>query len=261
MRVIADCCSNHLGNKDTMMQMIDSAANIGCDFVKFQLYDADNLNKNWNNYQEAYDYYKKCQLTDKNIYDIIIKCESRNTIPLFTAFDLGQAVRLRNFRTRCVKIASPDMANAELIEYCLCNFLTVFVSTGMHYGHEIKRLFNKYKNHFQTGRMVPFYCRSEYPAPEYGDKDMDAMTFIRDNSKYWGISDHSENTDNILRLLWYAFAPDYIERHFTLEKNGKKDDVVSSDPDDMAKLTNYPFPELSKSEIESRKYIGRWKNE
>lgn len=266
MRIIADSCSNHLGDIDTIMKMIKSAADIGCDFIKFQLYNADNLNKDWDKYDEAYEYYKKCQLSDKMISQIMLKCKRESITPLFTAFGLDQAERLLKVTNEYVKIASPDMSNWGLVKFCIENFDRTFISTGMHHGNEIKKLFGKYPKRFMTGQIVPFFCRSIYPTESYREKDIISMRYFSNFALKWGISDHSADCNNVI-ALYDMFCegtlnfkpPEYVERHFTLEKSGKKDDIVSSLPEDMVRLTNYPIVELSQEEIAQRKYITRWK--
>jgi sialic acid synthase SpsE len=240
-----------------MQKMIEEAARIGVDYIKFQLFDADNLNENWENYKTAYSNYKKYQLSNLGIKFILKHSENCGILPLFTAFRLEQAKRLKVFGCDRVKIASPDCNNWDLIDYCVKNFKDVFVSTGMHHGYEIHKILKEYGEY-----IIPMFCRSIYPVKEYTKSDYAAMEYLKAFGSWaeWGLSDHSESVGNAYQVL-VRLSPNYIERHFTLEKTGKKDDCVSSTPDEMLKLTNFPFPDLSEEEIKNRKYITRWTNE
>ena len=252
-KIIADCCNAHEGERFLMGKMIEETARIGCDYVKFQLFDAEKLNKKWENYEQAYEHYKKCQLSDDDIEFILHYCITNEIKALFTAFDINQAKRLNRFTCGRIKIASPDCNNWDLIGYCTRNYEVVFISLGMHTGVEIKKIFSK------GYTIIPMFCRSVYPVEYYWhESDKKAMEYLKNNFDLWGISDHSETVSNAIQIV-DELQPDYIERHFTLEKTGKKDDIVSSTPEDMARLTNYPFPELSEEEIKNRKYITRWR--
>ena len=255
-KIIADCCNAHEGERFLMGKMIEEASRIGASYIKFQLFDADKLDKKWENYEESYEHYKKCQLDYKDMAFIVEHSIKNKILPLFTTFDIEQAIKLRHrVGDKSVKIASPDCNNRKLLDYCVRNFDEVFVSTGMHHGHEIQRMLKVY-GHF----IIPLYCRSLYPVKKYTEKDYQAMEYLQEEYGEWGLSDHAGNIEESLNVI-DILSPDYIERHFTLEKTGKKDDCVSSTPDEMARLTNYPFPELSEEEIKNRKYITRWTNE
>jgi len=255
-QIICDACCNHGGERFLMQKYIEKAAEIGCDYIKFQLFDAEKLNKGWDNYENAKKHYKQCELSHNDIMFIVEHCFINDIKLLFTAFDLESANSLTMYNgIKRVKIASPDCNNWELIDFCIDNFKNVFISLGMHYGYEIKKLLQKYKQ-----SIIPMYCRSLYPLEVYTSDDYLAMKYLQSNFDVWGISDHSRNIDNLFHAM-KEYQPNYIERHFTLEKTSKKDDIVSSTPEDMARLTGYPFPALSDEEIKNRKYIRRWKNE
>ncbi|MBW2003018.1 MAG: N-acetylneuraminate synthase family protein [Deltaproteobacteria bacterium] len=240
-----------------MEKFIKKASRIGASYIKFQLFDAEKLNKDWPDYENAYKHYKQCQLSEEDLSFIIDTAKGKSIIPLATAFDIQSAKIWHKFSGgSSVKIASPDCNNWELLYYCLTNFSKVFISLGMHHGYEVKRLLlvpiEKATN------VIPMYCRSLYPVKQYTVDDFRAMEYLKENFKEWGLSDHSEDSTNALTIM-KGLKPGYIERHFTLEKTGKKDDIVSSTPEDMARLTSYPFPTLSDEEIKNRKYINRWR--
>ena len=240
--IIADACANHLGQRVIMEEMIKKAAEIGIDYLKFQSFKADKLNKNWDNYIENHDYYKKHELSFDDHIFIKLQCNKYNIKPLFTVFDLDSAEELKALNIESVKIASPDANNFELIEYVIENFNDVFISTGMHNKREIKKL-REFIKYMPTVRL--FYCVSKYPT-RMEDINFDDMLFFD------GFSDHTETLEASKKALDLGMG--IIERHFTLGKDlPGRDHKLSSTPDEFKELIRHR-DYLYKSE----QYKTRW---
>jgi N,N'-diacetyllegionaminate synthase len=222
-QIILDACSNHMGDRRLMEEMIKQAANIGADFIKFQSFIADKLNPNWPDYEKSKAYYKSVELSDSDHFFILEKCREHGVKPLFTAFNSDRARFLKSIGMDIVKIASPDADNTELVNYCIPNFETVLVSSGMTTLSRAKALRN-------DGCHV-LYCISKYPA-KYEEIDFDKMQLFD------GFSDH---TPNILAAKKAVdLGTGYIERHFTLGKYlPGKDHFFSSTPDEIKELVDY----------------------
>ncbi len=259
IKVIADCACSHDGDRVVMEKMISEAARIGCEYVKFQLYDADTLNRDYPDYDRMLEQYRQTELDEKDIYFILEKCRKHHINPLFTVFNLRRAKQIHeilNLHFREVKIASPDCNNWELVDFCLKFFDRVFISTGLHYGYEIKRLMERLEPY--KDKVVLMYCRSVYPYKTYNFSDLMSIEYIADNGFAVGLSDHCGDISSTIDL-WDSKIQ-YLERHFILDRTSvAKDAAVSSTPDELAVLTSYPFPMLSEEELANReKYLTRW---
>jgi sialic acid synthase SpsE len=220
--------------------MIRTAAEIGIDYIKFQSFNADNLNKNWPDYENAYKYYKSVELKDEDYAFIMQKCKEFGIKPLFTIFHTSVVMPLYTMGVKEIKIASPDAGNIELIDKCCSSFNKVIVSTGMSTNAEIRKL----RNIFDVELL---YCISKYPT-KYSDIDFDKMQLFD------GFSDHTQNLDAAKKAI--DLGMEYVERHYTLGKGlPGKDHAISSTPEEFRELVEY------RNYIEKCKlYKTRWNN-
>ena len=246
MRIIADTCCNHEGKWENIQKMIHQLAELKIDYVKFQVFTANKLNKDYPDYDKWYAQYSKYELKSHTISKIIDECIMQQIKPLFTLFDVDKADMLYSFGMKTVKIASPDCNNWVLLDKCFKMFDTVIISTGMHTDMEIELMLETYKKY--RDKIVLLYCKSQYPAI-YTNTDLNkALRTLRFADEYktdFGISDHGHfpNLKNV----------DYYEHHFTLEHTGKADDAVSWTIQDFAKFLGIG------DEYEARlKYRTRW---
>lgn len=254
-KIIADACCNHLGDKRLIEQMIIKAAEAGVDIIKFQSFKADNLNKDYPDFDKWYNYYKAVQLEDSD-YELILKTCDRNGIePLFTAFTMESIDLLKSLGQTSVKIASPSAEDFSLVTKCISSFRKIYMSTGMHDGcvHSIED--NLLRARDSAGRenidpkiqVIFFYCISKYPAPK---KEVDKFEM----HMFPGFSDHT------IDLEWSKKAIDfnvqYVERHYTLGKDlPGKDHTYSSTPEEFKELVDYATYK-DKCEWYKRRWIG-----
>jgi N,N'-diacetyllegionaminate synthase len=238
-RIVADACCNHMGDRKVIAEMVYQASLTGVDIIKFQTFKADKLNKNWPDYNTAYEYYKNLELSEDDHKFIIGMCAKYKIKGLFTAFDIECADISRRLWQDEVKIASPDAENMELIRYCSEKFNTVYVSTGMCDLSHIRTL-----KRFDNVKL--FYCISQYPA-RYEDINFELM------QHYDGFSDHTPDIRAAKKAIDQRVP--LIERHFTLGKFlPGKDHRFSSTPDEFKELCEY---RNYKSKIPL--YKERWK--
>jgi sialic acid synthase SpsE len=206
--------------------MIDEAKNCGADYIKFQALSHEELNKEWENYQDNLNYYAQNELKSYMYTTIIEKCKEARINLLFTAFSVKMAKMLVALGQKEVKIASPDADNWDLVEYCLGNFDRVFVSTGMISDSNLIKLRKMLRK-----QDVLFYCVSMYPTPKDYIK-LDKMVLFD------GFSDHTNDIGCAKKAIDTGI--EWIERHFTLGKYlPGRDHKLSSTPDEVKELCDY----------------------
>ena len=143
-----------------------------------------------------------------------------------------------------VKIASPDADNYELINYCIDNFIKVFISTGMHTPQQIRTLREHVKG---KKNVVLFYCVSKYPTL-ITDIDFDTMLYFD------GFSDHTLGIEAAKKAIDLGMP--YIEKHLTLGRDlPGKDQAMSTTVDEFRQIVQYR-DYVSKIDI----YKKRWSN-
>lgn len=113
--IIAEIDSNHDGKLDQAKQLIDEAARIGADAVKFQSFRADHL---VTPQQEAvYQAVKGCELPQEWHRQLAVYARERHIIFLSTAFDEESADLLFNLEMPAFKVASGDLTHIPLLRH------------------------------------------------------------------------------------------------------------------------------------------------
>lgn len=248
-KIIVDCCRNHLGSSEIIKEMIHKAAINGADYVKFQIYNPDRLDRSWPNYTNKYLELKRHCLSDYQISEILLECKKENILPVFTLFSLDRLDFLKcvfEDEQISLKIASPDMSNESLLNGVIKHFpyCDLFISTGMHSIPEIKSVFLNYIDEFPKW----FYCISHYPTcPE--EINWELMKW------YDGFSDHTLGIACAKKAIDNGM--EFVEKHFTLSRNlPGTDQLISIEPDELKELTSY----IKNKEMEVM-YKRRWSNE
>jgi N,N'-diacetyllegionaminate synthase len=231
-KLILDACCNHLGNRKIIEEMILVANDKGADYIKFQLYDVDQLNKDYPNRGVVYTRLKECQLDLLDVNFILKTCTPLNIVPMFTIFDPNKLTILKQVdkdNIFALKIASPDLLNSNLIGKILEIFpmKELCISTGMHSKTEIELVRKQY---LKYNKINWLYCVSRYPTyPE--DIEYNELP------KYDGFSDHSVGLSVIKNVILRYPELEYYERHFTLSRNLPiTDKEWSVGPDELQEL-------------------------
>ncbi len=259
MKLIAEIGANHCGKRELMSKMIQQAAAVGVDVVKFQSWKADKLRKDWPDYENAYRYYKQHELSEADHHYLVNECEKYKIEFLTTVFDLETVDFLCQITDR-VKIASPDANNWALIDKCLANFEHVIISVGMHSPEEVADLAEHLKG--AEDKVTIMHCVSLYPAP------LDKLNMIRLASLVQifpsvGFSDHTQGTDAGKLAMCMGLA--CLEKHYTLDRSlPGKDQAFSATIDEFRTLVewrekvNMMMYNPGFHDEGARKYIGRW---
>ena len=251
-RIIAEVGECFNGNIETAYAMIKEAKKAGCDIVKFQLLDMDEVAQD----DPEYDWFAKLNLPPDDI-EKLISCAEENKIEiLFTPVSVKTAEYIYNAGLKTVKIASSFINKQELLLYINEHFDTVYVSTGMAELDEIAKvvkLLNIPKE------IIILHCISEYPtgplleerglkALDEKDVHMNMMLMLRSLYPKHKVG-YSDHTDDILApITAVAMGAEVIEKHFTLDRktpiehfnnHGQymgTDHVLSIEPDKLTEM-------------------------
>ena len=233
MKIIAEIGWNHLGDMNLAKEMIVAASESGADFCKFQTWSVKNLkNGSWDN-DGRKELYKKAELK----YDDHIKlkecCEKNNIKFLTSIFNIKDIDFLKDLLDGTIKIGSPEVYNYELIKSCTENFETVLLSTGAAKWEEI----NKIKELPLLKKIVLMHCVSSYPC-KAENINMPRMQELKKIVKIVGYSGHFAGIDDALIAI--VNEAQYIEKHFTLDKNlPGKDNKLSIEPPELKKISEF----------------------
>jgi sialic acid synthase SpsE len=237
--IVAEIGINHEGSYAKALRMIDDAAAVGCECVKFQSHIIDdemipNTVIPGNANESIWEIMKRCALTQEEEIRLKQYVESKGMLYLSTPFSRAAAVRLEKMGVLAYKIGSGECNNYPLVEHIAGYRRPVILSTGMNdmasIGKSVEILRRK---------GVPYallHCTSIYPTP-YDKVRLGAL--IEMSSVFpdavLGLSDHSHSIYPCLAAV--ALGASILERHFTSDKSWPGPDIeVSMGPEELRQL-------------------------
>lgn len=252
--IIAEIGECFNGDLDIARKLISVAKESGCDIVKFQTLDYENI---YPSDPEA-KWFRKIALNPEKIGRLIKYANKAKIKILFSPENVKTAKWLLGAGLTGVKIGSSSLVDKNLIKFINDNFKQVFLSTGMAFLAEVK---NAVKGLNKVNELYILHCISEYPtgpllkkrglkALSPKDVRLNMMRILMDAfpQRKIGYSDH---TCGILApVVAVAMGAKVIEKHITL--NRKKpignylshkeylgtDHVLSLEPCELREMVN-----------------------
>ena len=169
--VIAEVGINHNGSLDIAKQLIDAAAEAGCDAVKFQkrtvdvVYTKEELDKArespWGttNRQQKYG----LEFTKEDYQEIDQYCKNAGIEWLASAWDVESQKFLRQFDCKYNKVASAMLTHRELLKTIASEKRHTFISTGMSTLEQIDKAVQIFEDADCSYELM--HCNSTYPMP------------------------------------------------------------------------------------------------
>jgi len=242
--IIAEAGVNHNGSMDTAKKLIDTAAEAGVDYVKFQTFKADKMvtktasratyqDTNTRDKDSQFDMLKKLEISEEMHLELIHYCESKNIKFLSTAFDLESLAFLKSLGLELAKIPSGEITNLPYLRAMAKLFPEIILSTGMANMDEIKAAFRVLiENGTKEENITILHCNTEYPTP-MGDVNLNAMLYIKKElGVEIGYSDHTLGIE--VPIAAVALGAKVIEKHFTLDRNlPGPDHKASLEPEEL----------------------------
>lgn len=236
--IIAEAGVNHNGSLDMAMEMVETAAQAGADFVKFQTFKADNLvtrNAPKAAYQltrgnpevSQYDMLHGLELSIEDHKVLVSHCSKVGIGFLSTAFDIESLNLLDTFGLPLFKIPSGEITNLPYIRHVGKFGKPVILSTGMANLGEIEAAMDILEQAGTARKLVTvLHCTSEYPAP-FKEVNLTAMVSISTAlGVKVGYSDHTLGIE--IAIAAVALGASVIEKHFTLDRSMNGPDHAAS---------------------------------
>jgi sialic acid synthase len=244
MKIVAEIGCNHKGNIEIAKSMIDILAyKCGAHVAKFQKRNnKELLGEKYNDphpcseesYGETYgEHRERLEFSIEQHKELKAYCESKDIIYSCSVWDLTSTKEIVSINPVMIKIPSAQNNNYKILEYLKENYNgEIHISFGMTTKKEIEEIYNFMKDY---DKLYFYSCTSNYPV---SDNDI-CMKEIESLKKYsvkgYGVSGHYQGT--IFDCMAVVYGVDYIERHFTLNKNWKgTDHIASLNPDEMEEL-------------------------
>ena len=239
--IIAEIGINHNGSLDMALQMIDKAAEAGCDAVKFQKRDPElcvpldqrNIERDTPWGRMTYmDYRYKVEFGDKE-YDIIdAHCKKRGVTWFASPWDVNSVDFLARFNSPVIKTASASLTDIELMKKIRSTGIPLMASTGMSTWDEIQAL----TNIIGTDNLMIAHATSSYPCPPE-ELNLSMISTLKAHYPDVPIGYSGHETGLATTVAAVALGATFVERHFTLDRAmWGSDQAASVEPGGMAKL-------------------------
>jgi N-acetylneuraminate synthase len=222
---IAEISSNHNGDLDRCIEIINACADVGCDGVKFQLFKVNELFA-----PEAIlhnpDIKKRTAWELKEEFIPVLSEETRKRGMLFsvTPFYLSVVEFLSEW-VDFFKVASYELLWTDLFKACADTGKPIAFSTGMCTPDEIEGALEVLGGS-KSKEIVVLHCNSAYPTP-LSDVNLASISTLRD--KYnnflpgkqieFGWSDHTVSDAVVLSSI-FRHDSKMIEFHIDLDGTG-----------------------------------------
>jgi sialic acid synthase SpsE/CMP-N-acetylneuraminic acid synthetase len=238
--VIAEAGVNHNGDPELAGRLVDAAAAVGADAVKFQTFDPDALAASGAP-TAAYQRRAGVAATDQREMlarlalpteawaDLAARAQSRGLVFLSTPFDEGSADLLADLGVPAFKVGSGELTNTPFIARLALRGRPLLISTGMADMIEVAAAVDAVRAVADVP-VALFHCVSAYPA-EPADANLHAIeTMRRAFACPVGWSDHTAGTK--LALAAVALGATLVEKHLTLDRGmAGPDHRASLEPD------------------------------
>lgn len=230
--VVGEVSANHKNSLKEIYRIIDCAAEIKLEAIKFQTFNIDDMTlniskknfiirnqfriKKWNN-RSLYSLYKEAQLPFEWHKNIFNRAEKKGLICFSSVFDLKSLALLQSINCPAFKIASLESQHFPLINKVIMKKKPIIISTGTLSMSEINNLalFLKRRN----ANFALLHCLTQYPA-ELKNCNLNTIPFLKKKYKcIVGFSDHT--TDSFAALAAVSLGSNIIEKHFMLNDKEK----------------------------------------
>lgn len=218
--IIAEAGINFCGSLDRALKMVELAADVGANAVKFQSFTARDLGYD----EKLTRFLESVELSIDDHHKLYLKAKRCGIEFMSTPFDRKWVDFLVMLGVDRIKISSGKAKDRAFCDYIRAKELPVIVSTGMLSEHEVNAHISKY-------RTTVLYCVSKYPAP-LNEVDFRQMHKLSAKYQSYGYSDHTIGT--AAPILAAAMGAQMVEVHFTMSRAlPGPDQICSKEPDEL----------------------------
>jgi len=240
--VIAEAGSNHNGDFNNAIKLIDVAKDAGASAVKFQTAKSETLyavnTPPIAGHSDVRSLIKSIELPREWQPELKTYCDSVGIEFMSTPFDEEAVQQLVDIGVSRLKIAGFESSDFRFVEMVASTKLPLIISIGigfpMKYIGKILNIAEKYGN-----ELTLLHANNAYPTPmsDVGLSKISGLKQFRGVSKC-GLSDH---TTSILTPAYaVAAGADVIEKHFTLDRSMEgPDHPFAIEPDELRMMINH----------------------
>lgn len=247
--IIAEAGVNFNGDLALAFELIDVAADMGADLVKFQTFKAESLVSQHAKkaaYQERQtgsdetqlEMLRRLELSPADHSKLVAHCQNRGIEFFSTGFDIESLDLLLDLGLQRFKVPSGEITNLPYLRHIGRFGLPVILSTGMAKLGEVEAAIDVLEDAGVSREdMTVLHCTTEYPAP-FDEVNLNILATLRQSfGVQVGYSDHTQGIEVAIAAV--ALGARVIEKHFTLDRNlPGPDHAASLEPDELRQMVS-----------------------
>ena len=243
--IIAEAGVNHNGSLDMALRLVDSAAEVGADAVKFQTFRTERIategapkaayQKNTTGTAESqFEMLKRLELSTDAHRALAARCSERGLIFLSSPFDEDSVDLLLSLNVPVFKVPSGELTNLPFLRHLASKGRPLIISTGMATLHEVEVAVDTVRA-AGCRSLSLLQCVSNYPADPAATNLRAMGTMAAAFGVPAGYSDHTVGIE--VSLAAVALGACILEKHFTLDRNlPGPDHLASAEPHEFCAL-------------------------
>ncbi len=241
--IVAEIGINHNGDLEVAKQLIDTAAQSGCDAVKFQKRTPElcvppeqrnQMRETPWGYITYMEYRHRVEFERAEYEEMDAYCRSKNIDWFASCWDEPSVDFVEQFNPPAYKIPSATLTDAALLRYLRNTGRPLVLSTGMSsltQVHAAVKLLG-------TDNLVLLHCNGTYPCPP---EQLNLRTIMRLAGEFncpIGYSGHEVGLPTTVASV--ALGACFVERHITLDRAmWGSDQAASVEPQGLERLVKY----------------------
>lgn len=237
--IIAEVGSVHDGSFGNALKLIDLAADLGADAIKFQTHiaEAETLRDApmppYFKGEPRYEYFRRTGFTLEQWRALKAHADRLSVVFLSSPFSIEAVAWLEQIGVEAYKIPSGEVSNLPLLQAVAATGRPVLLSSGMSNWAELDAAVAAIRN--MHGRLTVLQCSSIYPCPD----DRVGLNVLAEMRDRWGLpvgySDHT--LDNHACFAAVALGASVVEKHLTFSRSMYGSDARhSAEPAQFADL-------------------------
>jgi sialic acid synthase len=248
---------NHQGKVELAFELIRKAKQAGANIAKFQKRNLDFWSKikpeiyfnphpnPANSFGNTYLEHRKNLEFDFKTHLILKQyCEELGIEYSASVWDLYSAQEIASLNPKCIKIPSACNTNFQILEWLCKNYSgKIHISTGMIDFKTVSKIVDFFKKEKRIGDLVLYHCISIYPTFPHQSYLLEIKNLKEAFSDYiFDIGFSGHHIGITLDIAAYILGANFIERHFTIDKNLRgTDHAISLTPDEFKTLRENLF--------------------
>jgi len=247
--IIAEAGSNHNGDLNTALALVDVAADAGCDAIKFQTFTGIDIAAGGNSQYTALppefskwgknlqELYANCALPEEFYAPLSARAAERGICFMSSPFSEKAVDLLVATGVAALKIASFELVHLPLLRHAAASGLPLVISTGMAGMGDIERALDAVIS--GGGKdVVLMHCGSNYPLGAESAHLSAMKTMQMAFGVPVGYSDHTLGI--AVPTAAAALGAASVEKHFTLDRSMEgPDHGFAVNPDELKTMVQY----------------------